>query len=229
MISKSINELKKREVRDSELAEFDPAFISEIKTAEDAAHVLLALRNSKEDPRIRDALDFIMSNKIDEHNYIRWPAVKSWSGDLETTSIVLRALISYEGYSDRVKKGLKYVFSKIVGGMLYSTADTSALLDMIAELKDIIDPEFIVKIDGKDKKLEDIAIVKEITAKTHAIVRIDRKVKINELRDVAGNIEVNIDIDKRELKIGDVTKIRINIEGDTIIPISKIYFRAWLP
>ncbi|MEX2690208.1 MAG: hypothetical protein Q6351_007780 [Candidatus Njordarchaeum guaymaensis] len=223
MVNKSIKELKERGVQDSELAEFDPAFISEIKTTEDAAHVLLALRNSREDAKVKKALKVLDENLIEEGTFIKWKAVKSWSGDVEATALALRALIAYEGLSDRVKKGLKYVFSKIVGGMLYSTADTSALLDMIAELRKTIPPKFAIKVKDKEEKLIEPTIVEEVEAKTYVIARIDKKVKVNELEAKAGILDVQVDLEKIKLHVGDTMKIRINVEGDTIIPISKIY------
>ena len=107
--------------------------------------------------------------------------------------------------------------------MLYSTADTSALLDMIAELRKTIPPKFAIKVKDKEEKLIEPTIVEEVEAKTYVIARIDKKVKVNELEAKAGILDVQVDLEKTKLHVGDTMKIRINIEGDTIIPISKIY------
>ena len=240
MITSCIETLKSKEYKDSELAELDKAFITDIETVEDAAHILMVAEKNEE--IYEKAIKLLKEKAIVEEGYARWPAKKSWAGDKEATALAVRALIHAEGLSEYAKLGLKYILARLIGGMLYSTADTSALLDLMIELKKVLPHGAVAKMNGKEVKIEKPIFVNEVEAKTFIVARRDRKVRINELKDISGMLKVNVSLHeisetgkqttekvvvKKDgvvnLKLGQVIKIKVNVEGNTIIPISKIY------
>ncbi len=224
MITEALKQLKKLNIKDSELAELDKGLIEEeIKTIEDSAHILIALKDNMNDELYKKALIKIEKEAIHEDNYVKWKGKKAWAGDIEATCLVLRALIATGERKDLVDKGMKYVLRRLVGGMLYSTSDTAALLDMIFEARSIFPMQAEAIVDGKETVILSETVGKKIKALSKLIVRIDEKKKINELDVGEGNLIVRIMTDKPEYKVGDVGKIIVEVKGDIIIPIIKVY------
>lgn len=223
MINKTVETLLEKNVKDSELAEIDKKFVRDVETIEDAAHILLAFKDEREHLLYKKAVSKIKNEVILDGSYVKWKGKKAWAGDVEATCLVLRALIVSGELKDLVEKGMKYVMRNLVGGMLYSTSDTAALLDLIYETRNIYVSHVEGIIDGKERIVTEETICKSVKALTKMFVRIDERKKINELKTAEGALQINVKIDKTDYKVGDTGKLFIDVKGDTRIPITKIY------
>lgn len=226
MIKRATNTLLGKDVRDSELAELDKRFIDGVDKIEDAAHTLIALHNEKDNELYKKALDTIKKKMITKNGGPLWKGEKSWAGDIETTCLVLRALYKTNEMKDVAERGLKNVLMKLVNGMLYSTSDTAALLDLLITIEKNTTVSDKIIVDGVEKSISSPIKAKKAKALRTTLVRRFYKVSIDELDIKEPTLDVNLtfeDNSGNNISVGDIVKLRIDISGSTRIPITKVF------
>ena len=218
MVDKCVSTLLEKNVRDNDLLFYDKRFLSDIKCIEDAVNIYLHVEELK-----KKALKYILDNMVSLNGQVYWSADKSWAGNIEATCKALKP-IYMEGYMDVFRKGFKYISSKIVNGMLYTTSDTKAFIELLSILK----PSHKVKIsvNGKMMDVKDTLVVKgRVKALSeNVLAKIDFEKTVN-LFDVKGKMRYSINIDKTSLNIGERASITLIVEEKDSVPIAKI----WLP
>jgi hypothetical protein len=148
-----------------------------------------------------------------------WQAESSWGGNLEVTADVARVM--YDAGDDLFRPAFTYVTSKLINGMLYSTADTRALVELLASLK--FDPATKAVIDGKEVALGEVALGQEVTAMSdNLIVRLDEEIEINHLEPRA-DFQFSVKPSKTRLKVGERIQITVIPKEETIAPLARLF------
>ena len=131
------------------------------------------------------------------------------------------ARVMYDAGDELFRPAFTFVTSKLVNGMLYSTADTRALVELLAFLR--FDPSSRAVIDGQDVALGDVAIGQEVTALgDNLIVRVDEEIEINHLEPRA-DFRFSVKPSKTRLAVGERIQITVTPKEQTIAPLVRIF------
>jgi hypothetical protein len=156
----------------------------------------------------------------------RWPASQHhyWGGQLEATCDAARVML-HAGDALFVP-AFRYVTGKLVDGMLYSTADTRALVELLAGLGFRAGDTAL--IDGREVPLRDVSVGKEVTAQTdNLIVRVDERIEIDHLAPRA-DLKFAVNPSKKRLKLGERIQIKVTPKESTIAPLVRLYLPGCL-
>jgi hypothetical protein len=105
--------------------------------------------------------------------------------------------------------------------MLYSTADTRALVELLASLK--FDPATRAVIDGQEVQLGEVTIGQEITAlNDNLVVRLDEEIEINHLEPRA-DFQFSVKPSKTRLAVGERIQITVTPKEQTIAPLVRLF------
>jgi hypothetical protein len=120
----------------------------------------------------------------------------------------------------------RYVTGKLVDGMLYSTADTRALVELLAGLGFRAGDTAL--IDGREMPLREVSVSKEVTAQTdNLIVRVDEQMEINHLEPRA-DFRFGVKPSKKRLKLGERIQITVTPKESSIAPLVRLYLPGCL-
>jgi hypothetical protein len=120
----------------------------------------------------------------------------------------------------------RHVTGKLVDGMLYSTADTRALVELLAGL--VFRGSDTVRIDGLEVSLREVAVGKEGTALTdNLIVRVDEQIEINHLEPRA-DFRFAVWPSKNVLRLGERIQIAVPPRESSIAPLVRLYLPGCL-
>jgi hypothetical protein len=173
------------------------------------------------------ALDYLRRTveRLDDGT-ARWPASGHhyWGGQLEATCDAARVML-HAGDALFVP-AFRHVTGKLVDGMLYSTADTRALVELLAGLGFRAGDTAL--IDGREVPLREVSVGKEVTARTdNLIVRVDEVIEINHLEPRA-DFRFSVKPSKTRLKLGERIQITVTPKESSIAPLVRLYLPGCL-
>ncbi len=213
-LMKASDALLKAKHHDNALLTLDRKFATKMAAPEDAVAYYFA-GNGERDQALKSLRDTVQR----DGNRMYWKARSAWGGNLEVTADAARVM--YDARSDLFRPAFAYVTSKLINGMLYSTADTRALVELLAALK--FDRASRAVIDGQDVALSEVSIGKEVTALgDNLIVRVDEEIEINHLEPRA-DFKFEVKPSKTKLSLGERIQITIKPKEKTIAPLARLF------
>jgi hypothetical protein len=217
MLIKAKAALLKAKHHDNALLALDARFRQKMVSAEDAVAYYFAGTGQRP-----AALRLLHKSVQREDDKAHWKARSAWGGNLEVTADAARAM--YDAGDALFRPAFAFVCGKLVNGMLYSTADTRALVELLAALK--FDPARRAVIDGQEVALGDASnptIGREVTALSdNLIVRVDEEIEINHLEPRA-DFQFAVKPTKTHLKVGERIQITVTPKEQTIAPLARLF------
>jgi len=214
MASKAETALLKAGHRDNALLPLNPRFRQKMQTPEDAVAYYFAANGERE-----AALKHLRQSAQRDGNKAYWKARSAWGGNLEVTADAARVM--YDANDPLFRQAFTYVTGKLVNGMLYSTADTRALVELLAALK--FDPSERAVIDGREVALGDVSIGTEVVAlNDNLIVRLDEEIEIDHLEPRA-DFQFAVEPSKSKLAVGERMQITVTPKEQTIAPLVRLF------
>ncbi|MEJ2732193.1 MAG: hypothetical protein P8189_01270 [Anaerolineae bacterium] len=222
MRGKAAKALRKRRYKNNQLLPLGGAFRAPLETVADAVALYFYGNGSRD-----EALGYLRrkAERLDDGT-ARWPASKHhyWGGQLEATCDAARVML-HAGDALFVP-AFRYVTGKLVDGMLYSTADTRALVELLAGLGYRAGDTAL--IDGREMPLREVSVGKEVTAQTdNLIVRVDEQREINHLEPRA-NFLFSVKPSKKRLTLGERIQITVTPKESSIAPLVRLYLPGCL-
>lgn len=222
MREKAAQALRGKDYKDNQLLPLGPHFRAPLKTVADA--VALYFHGNGEQ---REALKHL--RKSAEHlddGTVRWPTSTQhyWGGVLEATCDAARVML--HAHDPLFLPAFRHVAGKLVNGMLYSTADTRALVELLAGLDYSASDKALV--DGKVVALQEVSSGQRVEALTdNLIVRIDRKIELNHLEPRA-DFRFAVESSKTQLRLGERIQITVTPKETSIAPLARLYLPGCL-
>jgi hypothetical protein len=222
MRGKAAKALAKRKHKNNQLLPLGSEFRATLKTVADA--VALYFHGNGHRDR---ALDYLRRTveRLDDGT-ARWPTSKRhyWGGQLEATCDAARVML--DAGDALFLPAFRHVTGKLVDGMLYSTADTRALVELLAGLG--FSAGETALIDGHEVPLREVSVGKEVTAQTdNLIVRVDEQIEINHLEPRA-DFRFGVKPSKKRLKLGQRIQITVTPKESSIAPLVRLYLPGCL-
>jgi hypothetical protein len=208
--------------KNNQLLPLGAAFAAPLETVADAVAIYFHR------PADRDeALDYLRRSveQLDDGT-VRWPASRRyyWGGQLEATCDVARVML--HAGDVLFVPAFRHVTARLVDGMLYSTADTRALVELLAGLG--FRATDTALIDGREVPLREVSVGREVTARTdNLIVRVDEQIEIDHLVPRA-DFRFGVQPGKQRLKLGERIQITITPRESSIAPLARLYLPGCL-
>jgi len=228
MRDKAAKALSQRSHKDNQLLPLGRGFRAPLENVADAVALYFHGDRGPGGPVYRDqALDHLRRcvERLDDGT-ARWPASKShyWGGQLEATCDAARVML-HAGDALFVP-AFRHVSSKLVDGMLYSTADTRALVELLAGLG--YRKSDTALIDGREMPLREVSVGQEVTARTdNLIVRVDDQTEINHLEPRA-DFRFSVKPSRKRIKLGQRIQIKVTPKETSIAPLVRLYLPGCL-
>jgi hypothetical protein len=214
MLDQAGKALLKARYRDNALLPIDRAFGQKMENTEDAVAYYFAGNGQQE-----AALALLRKTVQREGDRAFWQAQSAWGGNLEVTADAARVM--YAAGDDLFRPAFTFVTGHLINGMLYSTSDTRALVELLASLK--FDPATRAMIDGQEVALGEVSIGQKVTALSHnLVVRLDEEIEVNHLEPRA-DFQFSIKPGKTRLAVGERIQITITPKEQTIAPLVRLF------
>jgi hypothetical protein len=212
MLAKAQDALLRARYHDNALLPLNSGFRRKMDSAEDAvAHYFAGDR--------APALKLLRKTVRHEGGKAHWKSTSAWGGDLEVTADAARVM--HDASDELFRPAFAFVTGKLVNGMLYSTADTRALVELLASLK--FDKAARAVIDGQDVALGEKSIGRQVTALSdNLIVRVDEEIEINHLEPRA-DFQFAVKPTKTKLGLGERVQITVTPKQQTIAPLARLF------
>ncbi|HSR32893.1 MAG TPA: hypothetical protein VLY63_20200 [Anaerolineae bacterium] len=222
MRSKAADALRKHSYKNNQLLPLGGEFRAPLETVADAVALYFHGDGHRD-----EALDYLRrtAERLDDGTAC-WPTSRRhyWGGQLEATCDAARVVL-HAGDALFVP-AFRYVTGKLVDGMLYSTADTRALVELLAGLG--FRATDTALIDGREMPLQQVSVGKEVTARTdNLIVRVDEQIEIDHLEPRA-DFRFGVKPSKKRLKLGERIQITVTPKESTIAPLVRLYLPGCL-
>ncbi len=222
MRGKAAKALSTRKYKNNQLLPLGGEFRAPLETVADAVALYFYGNGSRD-----EALGYLRrkAERLDDGT-ARWPASTHhyWGGQLEATCDAARVML-HAGDALFVP-AFRYVTGKLVDGMLYSTADTRALVELLAGLGFRAGDTAL--IDGREMPLREVSVGKEVTAQTdNLIVRVDEQREINHLEPRA-DFRFGVKPSKKRLRLGERIQITVTPKESSIAPLVRLYLPGCL-
>lgn len=215
MLGQAGNALLKAKYRDNALLPLDRSFGQKMESTEDAVAYYFA-GNGQQQAAL-ELLHQTVRRKDGDRAY--WQAKSAWGGNLEVTADAARVM--YAAGDTLFRPAFTFVTGHLVNGMLYSTADTRALVELLASLK--FDPATRAIIDGQEVALGEVSIGQEVTALSdNLVVRLDEEIEINHLEPRA-DFQFSAKPSKTRLAVGERIQITVTPKEQTIAPLVRLF------
>jgi hypothetical protein len=222
MRGKAAKALVERNYKNNQLLPLGREFRARLETVADA--VALYFHGNGQRERALDHLRRTVE-RLDDGT-VRWPASRRhyWGGQLEATCDAARVML--DAGDALFVPAFRHVTSKLVDGMLYSTADTRALVELLAGLG--FRQSDTARIDGREVPLREASIGKEVTAQTdNLIVRVDKRMEINHLEPRA-DFRFGVKASQKRPKLGERIQIKVTPKESSIAPLVRLYLPGCL-
>jgi hypothetical protein len=216
MRGKAAAALRKKKYRDNQLLPLGREFAAPMRTTADAVALYFQGNGKKS-----EALEYLRRSAERSDGTVRWPASEKhyWGGVVEATCDAARVML--DAHDALFLPAFRYVCGRIVDGMLYSTADTRALVELLAALR--YDPAQVARIDGQEVALGSVSSGREVTAQSdHLIVRIDRKIEIDHLEPRA-DLRFELELSSTRPRLGERIQIKVVPKQESIAPLVRLY------
>jgi hypothetical protein len=222
MRGKAAKALSQRKYQNNQLLPLGGEFRAPLETVADAVALYFYGNGSRD-----EALGYLRrkAERLDDGT-ARWPASTHhyWGGQLEATCDAARVML-HAGDALFVP-AFRYVTGKLVDGMLYSTADTRALVELLAGLGFRAGDTAL--IDGREMPLREVSVGKEVTAQTdNLFVRVDEQIEINHLEPRA-DFRFGVKPSKKRLTLGERIQITVTLKESSIAPLVRLYLPGCL-
>ena len=222
MRGKAAKALSKRKYKNNQLLPLGGDFRAPLETVADAVALYFYGNGSRD-----EALGYLRrkAERLDDGT-ARWPASTHhyWGGQLEATCDAARVML-HAGDALFVP-AFRYVTGKLVDGMLYSTADTRALVELLAGLGFRAGDTAL--IDGREMPLREVSVGKEVTAQTdNLFVRVDEQIEINHLEPRA-DFRFGVKPSKKRLTPGERIQVTVTPKESSIAPLVRLYLPGCL-
>jgi hypothetical protein len=221
MRGRAADALRAAHYHDNQLLPLGFEFVAPLRTVADA--VALYFFGDKQRP---EALEFLRREALRDNGTVRWPASLRhyWGGEVEATCDAARVM--FDARDPLFLPAFRGVCGKLVDGMLYSTADTRALVELLAALR--FDPAQVALIDGREVQLRDVSIGEEVTAMSdNLLVRVDHEMEINHLEPRA-DFRFELRLTKMAPRLGERIQIIILPKEKSIAPLARLYLPGCL-
>ncbi len=156
-----------------------------------------------------------------------WFSRKAWGGKLETTAMVLRSLLKNvdlldEDLKELYKKGMTFINKFLINGRLFTTSDTFALINLLADAPSA-NPTLVFS-DGEQVTIaEKMIIDAPFLSNNHVFVSWTEERLANPFEFLPkGTLPVNVTLDPTELRVGERTKLTIKVSEDAFCPVLAI-------
>jgi hypothetical protein len=218
MLGRAKEALLKAKHHDNALLPLDGGFRRKMEGPEDAVAYYFA---GEREP----ALKLLRRTVQRQGGKAQWKSKSAWGGDLEVTADAARVMV--DAGDELFRPAFAFVTGKLVNGMLYSTADTRALVELLNALK--FDPATRAVIDGQEVALGETSIGREVTALSdNLIVRADQEIEINHLEPRA-DFQFSVSLKaagkptKTKLALGERIQITVTPKEQTIAPLARLF------
>jgi hypothetical protein len=214
MVGKAKTALLNAGYKDNALLPLDGRFRQAMTSAEDAVAYYFAGNGQQ-----AAALDYLRRHVRVDGRKAHWQARSAWGGNLEVTADAARVM--YHAGDPLFRPAFTFVTGKLVNGMLYSTADTRALVELLAAITIAAGDRAL--IDGQETDLADVAVGQEVTAlHDNLIVRVDEEIEINHLEPRA-DFQFAVKASKMSLQLGERIQITVTPQEQTIAPLARLF------
>jgi tetratricopeptide (TPR) repeat protein len=219
MLDRAGNALRKAKYRDNALLPLDRAFGQKMESVEDAVAYYFSGNSQTGNGQQEAAMELLRQTVRRDGDKAYWQAKSAWGGNLEVTADAARVM--YATGDALFRPAFTFVTGRLVNGMLYSTADTRALVELLASLK--FDPATRAVIDGQEVQLGEVTIGQEITAlNDNLVVRLDEEIEINHLEPRA-DFQFSVKPSKTRLAVGERIQITVTPKEQTIAPLVRLF------
>jgi hypothetical protein len=226
MRTKAAQALRQRGYKNNQLLPLSPEFQAPLETVADAVALYFYGDGGKNGHRPA-ALDYLRRTvERPDASTVRWPASAHhyWGGELEATCDAARVML--DAGDALFLPAFRYVTGKLVDGMLYSTADTRALVELLASLR--FGETDTALIDGREVPLREVSVGKEVTARSdNLIVRVDRTIEIDHLQPRA-DFRFAVAPSTTSPRLGERLQITVTPKESSIAPLVRLYLPGCL-
>jgi hypothetical protein len=222
MRGKAASALLERDYKNNQLLPLSREFRAPMETVADAVAFYFH-GNGRRDEALRYLRRTV--ERLDDGT-ARWPASSHhyWGGQLEATCDAARVML--DAGDALFVPAFRYVTGKLVDGMLYSTADTRALVELLAGLG--FGESDTALIDGREAPLREVSIGKEVTALTdNLIVRVDEQIEIDHLAPRA-EFRFAVKPNRKRLRLGERIQITVAPRESSIAPLVRLFLPGCL-
>jgi len=214
--------LRKQDYKNNQLLPLYPGFRAPLTAVADAVALYFHAPDARE-----EALGFLRRGvERLADGTVRWPpsAHHYWGGELEATCDAARVML--DAGDALFLPAFRHVTCRLVDGMLYSTADTRALVELLAAMGYRAGDTAV--IDGREVLLSDVSVGRQVTARTdNLIVRVDERIEIDHLRP-RNDFRFEVNIADKRLKLAQRVTITITPKESTIAPLARLYLPGCL-
>jgi hypothetical protein len=222
MRGKAASALLQRQYKNNQLLPLGREFRAPLETVADAVAFYFH-GNGQRDEALRYLRRTV--ERLDDGT-ARWPTSNHhyWGGQLEATCDAARVML--DAGDALFVPAFRYVTGKLVDGMLYSTADTRALVELLAGLG--FGESDTALIDGRKAPLREVSIGKEVTALAdNLIVRVDEQIEIDHLAPRA-DFRFAVKPSRKRLRLGQRIQITVTPRESSIAPLVRLFLPGCL-
>lgn len=212
-IGSAVDALKREKMRDNRLVPYGNAFASPMKTVRDAAILYKANIDRKKAYRI------VMDQAVTGNDTAFWNDSTCWAQATEATCYALQVL-SREGHRDLFQRGLTYLSRRMQNGILHSTSDTCAFLELM--MGTAVSPTPQAQVEGKRISIAHPCMCTHVEAIDEVLAKADREEEIDFLKP-ADNFRAELRISRQELEQGEKGMLEIIPREESIAPLVRIY------
>ncbi len=222
MRGKAAKALLERKYKNNQLLPLSSDFRAPLETVADAVSLYFHGNGQRD-----EALRYLRRGveRLDDGT-VRWPSARRhyWGGQLEATCDAARVML--DAGDALFVPAFRHVTSRLVDGMLYSTADTRALVELLAGLG--FGANDTALIDGREVPLREVSVGKEVMAQTdNLIVRVDDEIELNHLEPRA-DFRFGVKPSKKRLRLGERIQIKVTPKESSIAPLVRLYLPGCL-
>lgn len=215
MLDRAREALVREKHRDNQLVSLDPRFRDAMRTVRDAVALFDADRD--------EAHRFLSAAAVADGESAYWEGEGYWGGRLEATADATRVL--HAARDPLFRRGFNYIGARVTGGMLYSTADTRAMIELFASIGAATRRALI---DGREIALAEPCAAREVQAlDDDLIVRVDEERTIDWLAS-ASSFAFDVDVRPTAPKLGDRVSIRVKLREESLCPLARVYLPGCL-
>jgi hypothetical protein len=170
----------------------------------------------------RKGADFIEKHAERDGSGVFWNATKCWSGSLEATCLVARALYLT---GDRLfNSAFSYIGAqRMENNRFYSTRDTAALLLLFSAMSsNASKTEKRILLDGKEVSVSGVLEGRRVEVLSgKVLVKVSRTETINPFESDS-TLQFSATM-KREIKLGEQTTITVRLDNKTRCPLAYFF------
>ncbi len=222
MRGKAAKALVDRGYTNNQLLPLDHKFRAPLTTVADAVALYFHSKSHRD-----EALGYLRrSAEHRDDGTVCWPASSHhyWGGQLEATCDAARVMLN--AGDALFVPAFRHVTSRLVDGMLYSTADTRALVELLAGLG--FRESDTALLDGQEVRLSETSVGQKVTALTNnLLIRVDEQIEIDHL-EPRSDFHFGVKASKKRMRLGERIQITVTPRETSIAPLVRLYLPGCL-